>query len=884
MRAVLARLPVLARSRAGAAVLLAALCAAGTLVALGLDSSASAGRLYDQGTPAAKQTAAYHRQFGDEPVEILIQGWRSQGGLPALLLTADLNKILGLEGCLSGNLPRKAKAPAPACSQFARTKPIQSVYGPGTFINESARQVASTFRLQRARAVSEAEKAARAARKIAAAQGRSPAEQEQLAQQARTLSLAQAYQDTLGLALRYGLPRVPQLNDPDFVLKLVFQPSLGFDTPKPRFAYLFPSNHSGLIRARLRPGLNESERRRAIALVRDAVASPAFRLRRGRYLVSGQPVAAEAVAASLTDSLWPLLVGGAAAAALALLLLARRKPRSHAVSVLVAGLVALALTLGAMSLAGASLSLASIAVAPVLIGFACTTGLLRATGGRRGSAATVVVIVASVAGFLAMVASPVPMVRTFGIFTALGIAISLALGARLAARDLPRRVVEHAPGDRAARGGGAAIPILFRRLWQGSLRTAVGRPGRILGVALVLALAGWILSVRTDTVSTLERLAPGGIEAVADERDLQRETGFSGEVAVMVRSDSLTTPPVLRWMSGYQRHVLARHGYSDQRVCDSADLCPALSLTTLIGSARSSRQARRLLDRLPAYFARFVISADRRTASMGFVLHDMSPRDQRRLLDDMRAQLDPPRGVRAELTGTPVLAADTGGQFGLNWLALTAIVLALLFLATFALRVRGRGTLVPLTPAALASGWSALVLYLLPAPLNPMSAALAAIVVALAGAIGIVISARYRERRQEVGDQEALAAAFAGSGTLVAPGLPALAGLGVLVISDVPMLRDFGVAALVDLPLTLLASAVVLPAALVLAERPRPSRLPGSRAEALALARALAGGAGRAAAAAGRRLRTLPAAARRGAAAVRRRLRGLTRRGQAERP
>ena len=120
--------------------------------------------------------------------------------------------------------------------------------------------------------------------------GKSPAEQESLAAQARSLALAQSFQDALGLALRYGLSRVPQLNDPDFVLRLVFEPSLGFATPKLSIAYPFPTDRTALIQARLRPGLSDSEAAQGDRPRAAGVSSRAFRLERGDYRVSGEPV------------------------------------------------------------------------------------------------------------------------------------------------------------------------------------------------------------------------------------------------------------------------------------------------------------------------------------------------------------------------------------------------------------------------------------------------------------------------------------------------------------------------------------------------------------------------------------------------------------------
>jgi predicted RND superfamily exporter protein len=92
--------------------------------------------------------------------------------------------------------------------------------------------------------------------------------------------------------VRYGLTSAPDITDPQFVERLVFAPSGRPGTPKQRFAYLFPNRDSALVQVRLRPELSESQRRAAIALIREAVRMPQWRLANGggTYVVTGAPV------------------------------------------------------------------------------------------------------------------------------------------------------------------------------------------------------------------------------------------------------------------------------------------------------------------------------------------------------------------------------------------------------------------------------------------------------------------------------------------------------------------------------------------------------------------------------------------------------------------
>jgi predicted RND superfamily exporter protein len=143
------------------------------------------------------------------------------------------------------------------------------------------------------------------------------------------------------------------------------------------------------------------------------------------------------------------------------------------------------------------------------------------------------------------------------------------------------------------------------------------------------------------------------------------------------------------------------------------------------------------------------------------------------------------------------------------------------FLVLRIVRRSTREAAIPLIPIALATGWSALVLFLLRIPLNPMSAVMGALVIAISTEFSVLLSARYREERAGgASPEEAIDATYASTGAAVlASGVTAIMGFAALIASDIRMLRDFGVVTVVDLTVSLLGVMVVLPAALVWAER-----------------------------------------------------------------
>jgi predicted RND superfamily exporter protein len=364
----------------------------------------------------------------------------------------------------------------------------------------------------------------------------------------------------------------------------------------------------------------------------------------------------------------------------------------------------------------------------------------------------------------------------------------------------------------------------------------MARPVAVLATGLALAAAGWALDSRTPVETDLERLVPTDLAALRDLDVLQQRTGVAGEVDVVVEGRDLTRPAVLRWMRDYQQDLLRRYGWSAANGCGRAELCPALSLPDLFrdeAALATRERIRTLLDAVPPYFSQAVITRDRRTATLAFGIKLLPLADQQRIVEAMRARLDPPAGVRARLAGLPVLAAEASAELSSPWRRLGTLAAGLAAVALVLLLVyrSWTRTWTPLAPIVLATGWSGLVLWLLGVPLNPLSVTLGALVIAISTEFSVLLCARFREERLAGWDVgAALRRTYASTGAAVlASGVTAIAGFAVLAFSDVPMLRSFGLVTVVDLGVSLLGVLAVLPAVLVLAERRRrrPAAAPG---------------------------------------------------------
>jgi hydrophobe/amphiphile efflux-3 (HAE3) family protein len=795
---------------------------------LRLSPDAGTDKLADDDSAAFAGTERFRERFGDDAIVIL-----AQGDLQKLLMTGDIHRLLGLETCLAGRVDESAVGPDDVCSRIADLGATQVVFGPATFISEAAARSNEAI-----------------LRQVQTLQDASPAEQQRLLRQFLSTGLSPA--TVLG-----GL----SIDNPQFVSSIVFDQTKPGAPPKSKFGYLFPSDRGALISIRLEPDLSEADRREAIGLIRTAVGDSRFHLRHGSYEISGIPVVAQGLADELGGQL--AILFAIALVVMAAVLVVVFGPPLRLLPLLIA-IGAAGFAFGLLSLLGGSLTMASVAVLPVVIGLAVDYAIQlqarfreAAAAGRRPPAAAVFAAVrggpviataalATAVGFLALVLSPIPMVREFaialiaGIVAALAISLTAGLAALSMAPATPGRPGRRPSGGGAVRRSFAAVGDRIRDLlaglsrraaaaWSRALATSIQRPGRVLAVAAVLAVVGWVAGTGTKVVTDIRELVPADLPAMQSVNSLQDATGVSQELDVIVSGD-VTTPEAITWMSDFKQRVLADHGFGPDTpncLAESAELCPGPALSDLFdlssGAPLDQGRIDAVLAAVPRYFSQAILSRSEAgdVAALSFLIPVMPLDEQERLVDDIRAELDPPAGVSAEVVGLPVLTADASSALAGSryWLAVAGLLaVGLVLLAVYRSPARA---LVPLLPIGLATGWSALVLEAIDIPLNPMSATLGALVIAVATEFSVILAARYHEERdagRSVG--EALRSTYSRTGAAVlASGITSIAGFGVLAFSRITMLSDFGIVTVVDLTVALAGVMVVLPAALVWAEQ-----------------------------------------------------------------
>lgn len=819
---------VAAWATAHARLLLAAsliLAAAAAIVATQIPTDAGVGTLTDTDTATYRATEEVRSAFGEEPVVVL-----ARGELEKLLLTSNIFRLLRLEGCLSAKVPQGAKPIPGPCAELARLAPVQFVSGPATFLNEAVVQIDA-----------------------------------QVNRLSHHLAPEQLREFLLEMATKYGITSAPSLDNANFVATVVFDLSRARNTPKARLAYLFPNSHSAQIVVRLKPDLNASERHRALDLITAAVddttprqacaeggkPAPCFALHGGSYVVSGAPVVVDAVARALRDALLVLCAVALAVMALTLLVVFRSRPWLLPLAL---ALAATAIVFGLLRLTGGSLTMATIAVLPILIGLAVdyaiqiqarfdealATGFSRATAARVAAVAAgptlATACLATAAGFLTLWLSPIPMVRSFGLLLAAGVPISflLVLTSGLAALGLVGE------GRRGTKRFGGRVLSRRHPPVERLLALSLSKPKATIAVGMVLAVAGWAVGTQIETDASVESLAPQGLRAVRELNALRDATGVSGQLDVRIRARDLADPATIEWMAAFKQRVLKAGGFSgEDPSCLEAEICPGPALSDFLtrGGGELTRPGiEETLAALSPYDLEQVAPVDSRTGKVGhlalisFGVRARSLREQQALVDRVRAEIGvpgspdgPPAGVEVHLAGLPVIAAESATELAGSryWLTLAGLLAVALVL--FAVYRSFARALLPLVPTVLATGWASLILWLSDIPLNPMSAALGALTIAIATEFAVILSGRFHaERGAGHGAVAALHRTYASTGVAVlASGVTAIAGFAALIASDVRMLRDFGLVTVIDLAVALLGVLVVLPAALAWREAKR---------------------------------------------------------------
>ena len=775
--------------RPGLLLLVALLITVGSVLGvIRLRPDARVDLLIDPGSALFKDQALFADTFGADPIVILAE----PAGKSALITP---NHMVGLSH-LEGKLHDAAG--------------VKRVYGPGTLVNTLA--ISTTTVLLKVCA-EEGKSAENAARAQAAAAGKSQADQDQAGQQAFQQAVSACAQRYAQAFPSLGIPAV---NNPTFLAGVLLEPDA--QHVRPFWNWALPDTSHAVLTVRLNRNASLEQVRHVLDITRGASTNGDLKeLHDMRFIASGSPALTLSVADAVFNSL-KLLLPLALIAMLLIGLAVLRLPML--LTPLVAGLASL-WTAGIAGLVQLPVTPATLAVLPVVLGLATDYFIQsvnrvgevssEATADDRvlaGAAAilpaTGLAALATGAGMLAFVLSSIPLVRQFGLFMALGVAMALLANflvglpaLLLLGRRWPRLLERRGIGTQA-----------------GSRIAGLGRtPLRAALLLILIGLIGWVTlpAIRIETDPA--QLVAAGDPSLAAAQQVKAAVGLAGEIDLVLQGPDVTTGQAAGWLDqATQRNV--RDSGGDLKALESL---PGFLSGFNQGTLPDASRTKLILDRIPSYFSAAVVDPHHGLALSIFGLTKVTSVDRDRTLVSQLRQGSPPAGYRAFPAGLAVVAADSLRELQADQLKLTLLAIILILVVLLIAYRRPLPAALAILPTVVAAGAATALLALSGIAYDhrssPITILLGGVVVAFATEFGVLWLARYRGER--AAGVEPVAAAETASErvgpAILASALALIGAFAVLALSPVVTVRDFGLWCAFDLAIATLAVLALLP-------------------------------------------------------------------------
>ena len=366
--------------------------------------------------------------------------------------------------------------------------------------------------------------------------------------------------------------------------------------------------------------------------------------------------------------------------------------------------------------------------------------------------ALLVVTFDAIFAFAALHFAKVPMIRTFGVLLAIGIAVICFASIVLPLAVLGNREYHSPTTGRDYRHGilgRTAVHLGRLPKWSAPLLASLS-----IGVFLAGVTVEHKVAVQTDPTQWVNQHS----KVLRDMRKIETDTGPSSELSVYVKSADPFSPATIRFVSQFSRQALQRH---PGQLLASASLVGTLDAFLDVRGGGDvlprPQDVKGAYDAAPADLQRLLVNPSSGATNIVFLYGHGSLENQAVVLADIRHELRPPAGVRATPAGEAVVGVAlmqnlTSNRIELTYLAILFVGLFLVFRLRSVLR-----SLLSLLPVLIAVGASSLIAVALDLKLSPMSAVGGPLVVAACTEFTSLMLMRYlEERRRGLGPREAV--------------------------------------------------------------------------------------------------------------------------------
>ena len=614
--------------------------------------------------------------------------------------------------------------------------------------------------------------------------------------------------------------------------------------PERTRALIYPSNVLTLVQLKLTPGLSEKVQKSVLtnvgSVVDTSTAPPGVKVE-----LSGTPAFSQQMSSGLTSNMG-ILIGGALVLMVITMGILFSYVRHRFMPVLLVA-IGLVTSLGLMGIAGISLNMAVIGAFPVLIGLGIDYAIqfhARFDGEvRKGSLedavfttvtrtgpAVMYAMLATSMGFLAMYVSSVPMIRSFGVVSIIGINTCFwvsCIGMPTIALLVNYKPKEDQTGQCYAVGTDACDTIIGREkknkkssfsygqfLTNTSVKIAKN-PVPVLLLAGLIALIGFQIDATIPVSSDENAFVPSDMPAKINMEKVTRVIGATSTADLLVQGSRVTDLDTLIWIKDFQDYELSHH----------TEMTGATSIVTYIlqynGGSMPETQAGvdAVLSKIPEDTRKSVLS-DPICGIIRFSTIKISINQQNTLKEQVKKDikfLEPPVGISIEPAGnfevtTTLLKAMSDSKD-------TMTILGFIFVFAFLILVyRHLHAVSPIIPIIFVVGWNAVMMYIIGLTYNPLTATLGSMTIGVAAEYTILVMERYAEEEERLHDPiAAIQESVQKIGTAITvSGLATFFGFSALCLATFPIISNFGISTLIAVAFSLMGAIFIMPAVLSL--------------------------------------------------------------------
>lgn len=601
-----------------------------------------------------------------------------------------------------------------------------------------------------------------------------------------------------------------------------------------------PSNVLTMVQISLTPGLSDTVQKTVLANV-DSVVATTDAPAGVKVEISGSPAFSKQMSEGLSSNMG-ILIGGALVLMIITMGILFSYVRYRFMPVLLVA-IGLITSLGLMGLAGIQLNMAVIGAFPVLIGLGIDYAIqfharfdeeirkgslenaVFMTVTRTGPAVMYAMLATSM-GFLAMFVSSLPMIRSFGLVSIIG--INCCFWISCIGMPTLAILLKYQPkpqtGECYAVGTDACDTIITKEKKKksgfsyGQFLTDVSmkiakNPIPVLLVAGLIAVVGFTIDPTIPVSSDENTFVPSDMPAKINMEKVTRVLGATSTADFMVQGSRITDLDTMIWMKKFQEYEVSRH----------AEITGATSIVTYVmqynGGVMPETQ-----DQLDAVLAK--IPRDTRESYLAsslsgiirFSTGDLSMTQERGLKDQMVSDIgfvEPPVGITIQPTGsfemyTTLLGSMAESKEQMN-------ILGFIFVFVFLILVyRHFHAVSPIIPIIFVVGWNAVAMYVLGIEYSPLTATLGSMTIGVAAEYTILVMERYSEEQERLHDPiAAIQESVNKIGTAITvSGLATFFGFSALCLATFPIISNFGVTTLIAVAFSLLGAIFIMPAVL----------------------------------------------------------------------